>query len=103
MLNSSSESGEIHDATEGTNKITVFTTLPGLDWKLGAVYDEKKINQTADSIRTLLIIIILAIEAVVVIVLYFIISHILKPIEHLKKLMDSIAEGDLTVSSKYKI
>ncbi|SDN08856.1 methyl-accepting chemotaxis protein [Psychrobacillus sp. OK028] len=102
MLNSSSESGEIHDATEGTNKITVFTTLPGLDWKLGAVYDEKKINQTADSIRTLLIIIILAIEAVVVIVLYFIISHILKPIEHLKKLMDSIAEGDLTVQANIK-
>ncbi|QUG41619.1 methyl-accepting chemotaxis protein [Psychrobacillus sp. INOP01] len=100
MLSSSSESGDVTDVNDGT--ITVFTSLPGLDWKLGAVYEENKINQTADSIRTLLITIVLSIEAVMFIVLYFIISRILKPIEQLKKLMDSIADGDLTVQAKIK-
>ena len=102
MLSSSSENGKVTDVTDGTNTITVFTTIPGLEWKIGAVYEENKITQTADDIRTLIIIIVLAIEALIFIVLYFIISRILKPIETLKTLMDSIAEGDLTVQANIK-
>lgn len=100
MISNSTDNGEITDVNEGT--ITIFSSLPGLDWKLGAVYEENKINQTADSIRTLLITIVLSIEALIFIVLYFIISRILKPIEQLKKLMDSIADGDLTVQANIK-
>lgn len=102
MLSSSSESGRVTDVTDDNNTITVFTTVPGLDWKIGAVYEENKINQTADSISTLITTIVLAIEAVMFIVLYFIISRILKPIDQLKKLMDSIADGDLTVQANIK-
>lgn len=102
MLSSSSESGNVTDGTESTNTITVFTTIPELDWKIGAVYEGNKINQTADSIRTMIIIIVLAIEAIIFIVLYFMISAILKPIGQLKKLMDSIAAGDLTVQANIR-
>ena len=102
MLSSSSESGEVQDVADGTNTLTIFTTLPGLEWNLGVVYDEAKIHETSDSIRSLIIIIVLAIEAVIFIVLYFLISAILKPIKQLKRLMDSIADGDLTVQANIK-
>jgi len=103
MLSNTSESGNVKGITkEGTDTITVFTTLPGLEWKVGAIYEENKINQTADSIRSLIIAIALSIEALIFIVLFFLISHILKPIEQLKKLMDSMAGGDLTVQANIK-
>ncbi|WP_411747862.1 methyl-accepting chemotaxis protein [Psychrobacillus psychrotolerans] len=102
MLSSTSETGHVTGLMDGTNTTTVYTTLPGLDWKVGAVYEESKIHQTADSIRSQIIIIVICIEALIFLVLFFLISRILKPIEQLKRLMDSMAEGDLTVQANIK-
>lgn len=102
MLSSTSETGHVTGLMDGTNTTTVYTTLPGLEWKVGAVYEESKINQTADSIRSQIIIIVLSIEALIFLILFFLISRILKPIEQLKRLMDSMAEGDLTVQANIK-
>lgn len=100
ILSSTSNSGVINDTSDGISTVTVFTTIPGVEWKLGAVYDEKNISETADSIRNLIIIIASIIMIFMFVVLYFITSHILKPINELKKLMDSVADGDLTVHAK---
>lgn len=102
ILSSTSETGHVTGFIDGTNTTTVYTTLPGLDWKVGAVYEESKIHQTADSIRSQIIIIVICIEALIFLVLFFLISRILKPIEQLKRLMDSMAEGDLTVQANIK-
>ncbi|WP_277584381.1 methyl-accepting chemotaxis protein [Psychrobacillus antarcticus] len=102
MLSSTYESGNVTGLTDGTHTTTIYTTLPGLDWKVGAVYEEAKIQQTADSIRSLIITVALTIEVLIFVVLFFLISHILKPIEQLKKLMDSMAAGDLTVQANIK-
>lgn len=102
MLSSTSETGHVTGLMDGTNTTTVYTTLPGLDWKVGAVYEESKTHQTADSIRSQIIIIVICIEALIFLVLFFLISRILKPIEQLKRLMDSMAEGDLTVQANIK-
>ena len=49
-----------------------------------------------------MIILLTVVEVLNVFVLFFVISRILKPIDQLKKLMDSIAEGDLTVQANIK-
>ena len=102
ILSSPSDSGNVTGVTDGTNTTTVYTTLPGLDWKLATVYEDNQINHTAESIRSLIIIIALFVEVLIFVLLYFLISHILKPIDQLKKLMDSMADGDLTVQANIK-
>ena len=102
VLSSSSETGYVTGLLDGNNITTVYTTLAGLDWKVGVVYEESKIHQTADDIRSQIVMIVLCIEVLIFIVLFFLISRILKPIEQLKKLMDSMADGDLTVQANIK-
>lgn len=102
ILTNPSESGVVTDTSEGNSTVTVFTTIPEIDWKLGTVYQQEKINETADSIRNLIILITVGIMIFMFIVLFFITNRILKPIDHLKKLMDSVADGDLTVHANVK-
>lgn len=102
MLASNKEEGVIRDSSDGTSTISVYTTLPGFDWKLAAVYEKDNINQIADSIRNVIINIAIAIMIFMFISLYFITKRLIKPIEELKKLMDQVAEGDLTVHANVK-
>lgn len=99
MIASDKEEGVIRGNSDGKPMVSVFTTLPGLDWKLGAVYEQDNINEIAGSIRNVIIIIALAVMVFMFISLFFTTRHILKPIEHLKNLMDQVAEGDLTVQA----
>lgn len=102
IFSSSLNEGVVKDTSEGLSTVTVFTTIPDLNWKLGAVYEQEKVNQTADSIRNLILVITAVILVLMFIVLYYTTHHILKPIDQLKKLMDSVAEGDLTVHANVK-
>ena len=102
ILNSSNEEGVIRDSSDGISTISVYTTIPGFDWKLAAVYEKDNINQIADSIRNVIIMIAAAIMIFMFISLFFVTKRLIKPIEQLKKLMDQVAEGDLTVHANVK-
>lgn len=84
MLASTEGEGVIRDSTDGMSTISVFTTLPGLDWKVGAVYEQGNINQIADSIRNVIIMIAVAIMIFMFISLYFVTKRLIQPIEQLK-------------------
>ena len=102
MLSSAKVEGVIRDSSDGNSTISVFTTLPGFDWKLAAVYEQDNINQIADGIRNIIIIIAVAIMVFMFISLFFVTKRLVKPIEQLKKLMDQVAEGDLSVHANVK-
>ena len=102
MLASEKEDGVIRGSSDGKSMVSVFTTLPGFNWKLGAVYEQDNINEIADSIRNVILIIAISVMIFMFISLFFTTRHILKPIEQLKKLMDQVAEGDLTVQANVK-
>ncbi|MFJ5769781.1 methyl-accepting chemotaxis protein [Psychrobacillus sp. NPDC093180] len=102
MLTSGNDNGIVHDKAEGVSYVTVYSTIPGLDWKLGVVYDENNIQKTASDIRNIIIVISFILLFVLCIVLFITISRIVKPIDELKKLMDSVAAGDLTVHATVK-
>lgn len=85
---------------EGTDYVNVYTTLPNLGWKISAIYDEKNINETANDLRTSMIIVALITILIIFIALYIVISRTIKPISTLKSLMNSVSQGDLTVRSE---
>lgn len=84
---------------EGIAKVNIYSTIPKFDWKIGAIYEEKEIFGIVNQLRTSMISIQTAVIIIVFTALYFIISQMIKPIKSLQELMNSVANGDLTVRS----
>lgn len=86
----------------GVDYVNVYTTLPDLGWKIAAIYEDQNISATANDLRTSMIIVALGTLFIIFIALYFTISRTIQPIGILKSLMNSVAQGDLTVRSDIK-
>lgn len=84
---------------EGINRINVYATLENIGWKVGLVYDENNVNKTSNELQKSMIIVAIIILLILAGVLYVLVSRMMKPLEHLNKLMKDVAEGDLTVKS----
>ena len=99
-----SESGEVRftDSDTGIDRLNIFATIPGLDWKVGAVYEEKHINALASELRTSMLIVSAVMVIAIIIALYFIINRIVKPIRSIKDMMNTVSHGDLTVRTEIK-
>lgn len=102
MYTDGKNSGNIHYNYEGSDKLLLFTTIPELNWKVVASYEEKSINASAIELRNNMLLVALVTLVVLFTVLYFVISRTIKPISTLKSLMNSVSNGDLTVRSDIK-
>ena len=102
MYNKGNERGFVNYKFEDDNHTNVYSTIPNFDWKVVAVFKDKNINAMANDLRNSMIIVAIVTLFFIFIVLYFMISRIIKPIGKLNSLMDSISNGDLTVRSDIK-
>lgn len=91
--------GSMQYEENGHDRVFIYSTMPKLGWKIGAVYDEKEIGALASKLRKSMILVALATLVIMFITLFVLISRTLQPIAQLKSLMNSVAEGDLTVRS----
>lgn len=96
MYESNQRNGIIYYNHEGIDRINVYSTLDKLGWKIGLIYDEKNVNQTATDLRNSMLTITFITLVLFFIVLYFVIRHMMNPLGKLNELMDQIADGDLT-------
>lgn len=93
----------VHQFTyEGIDYVNVHTTLPELGWKISAVYDEKNISAIANHLKNSMFLVAFVTLLIIFITLYKTISKTMKPIGELNILMNSVAQGDLTVRSQIK-
>lgn len=102
MYEEGNEQNTSYYAHEGVDFVNVHTTLPGLGWKISAIYQEKNITATANDLRTSMMIVALITLLVIFAALYFTISKMIKPIGTLQSLMNAVSQGDLTVRSDIK-
>lgn len=102
MLDSKKTNGIVYNDEKGNSYITIYNTLPNLNWKIAAVYEKDQIHQTATDIRNIFTTVSIILLAAIFIILIIVISKITKPIVDLSKLMDCMATGDLSVHSNYK-
>ena len=100
MYQDSNEQGSIHFEDNGVTKTNRYSTIPKFDWKIGAIYDENGLNTTGNELRVSMVTVEVAMLFTVLIALYFLISHTIKPISKLRSLMDAVSQGDLTVRSE---
>lgn len=101
IFDSSKQKGVVYDDENGKSYITIYNTLPNLKWKIGAVYDQTQIHQTASDIRNMFVIVSIILLAILFGVLVLVIAKITKPIAVLRRLMDQVANGDLSVHARY--
>ncbi len=99
MYEDGQSNGIIHYNHEGIDRMNIYATLDKLGWKIGLVYDEKNINQTATDLRNSMLIVTFITLILFFIILYIVIRHMMNPLEKLNGLMNQIADGDLTVHS----
>lgn len=97
MYEGANKNGVISYEREGVKRLNVYSTLDKLGWKVGLIYDEKNINQTANDLRNSMLIFAITTIILLAIILYFIIRRMTAPIGTLNELMREIADGDLTV------
>lgn len=102
MYEGDKKAGAIQYTYDGIKRVTTYSTIPDLGWKVGAVYDEKEINRTADTLRNSMIFFAVIVLLVFVGVLYVVISRMINPLGKLNNLMHDVSEGDLTVRSEIK-
>ncbi|MEK5269659.1 methyl-accepting chemotaxis protein [Aeribacillus sp. FSL K6-8394] len=91
----------------GKDSTIIFETITELNWKIGVVYSDANLEQTARTIRSINIFIIIAALIVAFFITSFVSRSISKPILLLAKNADKMAEGDLsgtlTVKNKDEI
>lgn len=99
MYDSDNENDFIEYKADGANRLIVYSTIPDLGWKIGAVYAKKEVDKLSQDIRMSMIAFTFGTLFILFIILYIVMSRTLKPVSTLKSLMGSVAAGDLTVRS----
>lgn len=94
--------GIISYVYNGDNKLLVFETVPGVNWKVGAAFTENDLMVSAHEIRNSIIIISLIALAIAGIFIYFAASKITKPLSVLNATITKVADGDLRVRADIK-
>ena len=94
--------GVIEFTEDGRKKIGVYETVDGFDWKIGTVYDVGAIKGSITEARNLILIIALITEAAVIVVLWILISRLIRPLYTLQSAMGKMADGDLNAHAEVK-
>ncbi|WP_274307133.1 methyl-accepting chemotaxis protein [Solibacillus daqui] len=96
VLQTSKNSGFVNSIIDDERHIIVYSKIQEIGWNIGAIYKEQKLNETARSITKVMIIITIITIAVMFVVLLFVITKMIKPLQILGTLMGRVANGDLT-------
>ncbi|NYF25508.1 methyl-accepting chemotaxis protein [Sporosarcina sp. JAI121] len=94
--------GIMEFSESGRKKIGVYQTVNGFDWKIGTVYDVGAIKDSVTAARNLILLIALLTEAAVIVILWILISRLIRPLYTLQSAMDKMAEGNLTAHADVK-
>lgn len=91
------ETGTVKYIEDRVAKINFYNTLPEFGWKIGTSFEQKNLNETATSLRNIMIIIAIGTLLVIFAILFLTISQSIAPIRLLQERMEEVSEGDLTV------
>ncbi|SOC06064.1 methyl-accepting chemotaxis protein [Ureibacillus xyleni] len=102
MLNDTSKTNHFTDDVDQQESMIVYNKIPELGWTVGAVYDVKEVQSLARDMQQVIVLIAVATLIITFVILYFLITRTLKPINQLGLLMEEVAQGDLTVQINLK-
>ncbi len=98
------KSGFIEHNAQGVEKFFVFTTVPGLEWKILGVINKEDAFKNLRGLQTLLFAIAISAILLILVVLFGVIHIFFKPLINLRDLIKDLVfqEGDLTKRLRVK-
>ncbi|MFN7253460.1 MAG: methyl-accepting chemotaxis protein [Anaerobacillus sp.] len=94
----SSLNGIIDYNFEEVNRVLIYDSLDTTGWKVGTVYIDKHLKETANGLRNTNVLVSIIIIIIAIVITYGISINISRPISNLTKEIHKIANGDLTIS-----
>ncbi|WP_197468109.1 methyl-accepting chemotaxis protein [Fictibacillus phosphorivorans] len=96
------EKGSVSYTYQKSDREVYYTTIADTKWKLGFVYEKKKLLKDAQELFNMILIFTSIAVIVALAVTYFMAKSISNPIRKLQEQVQLVAEGDLTVSVEAK-
>ncbi|WP_077307363.1 methyl-accepting chemotaxis protein [Terribacillus halophilus] len=93
----SGRSGIVHYEFEGENRALAFTTNDRTGWTIAAIVPTKEFSDLASGIILPLVITVLVVLAIAILVTFFVVNSVVRPIRALRDKMKHVEDGDLTV------
>ncbi|PAD36275.1 methyl-accepting chemotaxis protein [Terribacillus saccharophilus] len=95
-------SGIVNYEFENENRAMAFTTNDRTGWTISAIVPTQEFSDDAKGIIPPLLITVLIVLAVALLVTFFVVNSVIKPIKTLRDKMKQVEDGDLTVQMNNK-
>ncbi|SEN27702.1 methyl-accepting chemotaxis sensory transducer with Cache sensor [Terribacillus saccharophilus] len=99
---SSGRSGIVNYNFEGEDRVLAFTTNDRTGWTIAAIVPKHEFSDIAKGIILPLAITVLIVLAIALLVTFFVVNSVIKPIRTLRNKMKQVEDGDLTVRMNNK-
>ncbi|MCM3226600.1 methyl-accepting chemotaxis protein [Terribacillus saccharophilus] len=99
---SSGRSGIVNYNFEGEDRVLAFTTNDRTGWTIAAIVPKHEFSDIAKGIILPLVITVLIVLAIALLVTFFVVNSVIKPIRTLRNKMKQVEDGDLTVRMNNK-
>lgn len=96
-MQSTGSGGIVNYEYEGEERVLAFTTNDRTGWTIAAIVPKHEFSDLAQGIILPLIITVLIVLAIALLVTFFVVNSVVKPIKRLRDKMKQVEDGDLTV------
>jgi methyl-accepting chemotaxis protein len=102
LVESSETNGSYNYSLNGEDKNLMYMKNDITGWKIGASYNKAEINDLAQPIVNKSIIVTIVILILAIVITYFVVAAIIRPINRLKTISEKVANGDLAQTVEIK-
>lgn len=96
-MQSTGRGGLVNYVYEGEERVLAFTTNDRTGWAIAAIVPKHEFSDLAQGIILPLIITVLIVLAIALLVTFFVVNSVVRPIKLLRDKMKQVEDGDLTV------
>jgi len=102
LVESGQTNGSYNYTLNGEDKHLMYMKNDITGWKIGASYNKAEINDLAQPIINKSIIVTIVILILAIVITYFVVAAIIRPINRLKTISEKVANGDLAQTVEIK-
>ncbi|MEC0282096.1 methyl-accepting chemotaxis protein [Terribacillus saccharophilus] len=101
-MQSTGRGGLVNYEYEGEKRVLAFTTNDRTGWAIAAIVPKHEFSDLAQGIILPLIITVLIVLAIALLVTFFVVNSVVRPIKLLRDKMKQVEDGDLTIQMNNK-
>ena len=96
ILNSADDTAFLNESYEDQPALIMYNKMSSIDWIINIVYFEDEVYSDIGALQMFMLLFTVIIVIVMIVALYFAITHMLKPLQVVGHSLEKMAAGDLT-------